>query len=121
MTKGKILRRGGIQVTREDGHAERTRGRYWLHGLPGDVVIRQPEPDRIGRAEALNFGPKCTVRWLDTDTVERDVPMHGLTKIGEAPDETPITWDENLGSGRQRQELLVDRMGSQGHTDGAQR
>ncbi len=94
MTESKILRRGGIRVTREDGHEERTRGRYWLHSLPGDLVIRQSEPDRIGRVEALNFGLKCTVRWLVTDTVERDVPMSGLTKIGEAPDETPKTWAE---------------------------
>jgi hypothetical protein len=43
--------------------------------------------------EQVHFDNECTVRWLDSDTLEI-LPVKDLKKIGEAEDETPNTFAE---------------------------
>ena len=77
--KPKIQCIGGIPLQREEGHAE--------NRLPGDLVCKLADPHHVGCAEDLHLGVEATVRWLETDTLER-VSVKDLKKVGEAADET---------------------------------
>jgi hypothetical protein len=80
----KIQHIDSIPAQREEAHVER---------LPGDLVCRLSDPKRTGRVEQVHFDNECTVRWLDSDTLEI-LPVKDLKKIGEAEDETPKTFAE---------------------------
>lgn len=42
-----------------------------IQKLLGDLVCRFTDPDRTGRVEDVHLGNECTVRWLDSDTLEK--------------------------------------------------
>src|SRR5262245_23810314 len=72
------------------GSAEQTPDRY--NAQIGDLVCKLADP-HIGRVEDLHSGVETTVRWLETNTLER-VSVKDLKKGGEATDETPATFAE---------------------------
>src|SRR5262245_35598944 len=72
------------------GSAEQTPDRY--NAQIGDLVCKLTDP-HIGRVEDLHSDVETTVRWLETNTLER-ASVKDLKKVGEAADETPATFAE---------------------------